>query len=317
MAKPRVFISSSYYDLKHFRSSVDIFIEGLGFETILSEKGNIAYNPDQRLDESCYREAQTADIFVLLVGGRYGSEVSGEKKKPTHEFFERYDSITRKEYESAILRNIPTYILIESNVYTEYHTFLKNKKNEEIVYAQVDSVNIFYFIEEILAKPFNNPIHTFERFSDIAVWLKEQWAGLFRDFLNRRSQQKQLTTLTNQVAQLKAINDTLQKYLETVVSKITPEEAPNLIESEQKRLEWRNAVLRNQFYSALLAPVGVSPDQALAAISDAKSFSDFAERVARLARVSKKEVLDIFHKEDGLRADLAAFRSMLGLKPLP
>jgi hypothetical protein len=190
MAKPRVFVSSSYYDLKHFRSSLDLFIEGLGFETILSEKGNIAYNPDQPLDESCYREAQTADIFVLHIGGRYGSEVSGEARKSTHQFFERYDSITKKEYESAIHRDIPTYILIEANVFSEYQTFLRNKDKEKISYAQIDSVNIFHFVEEILAKPRNNPTHTFERFSDIEAWLKEQWAGLFRDLLNRRSQQQ-------------------------------------------------------------------------------------------------------------------------------
>jgi hypothetical protein len=116
------------------------------------------------------------------------------------------------------------------------------------------------------------------------------------------------------VAQLKAINDTFQKYLEALASKITPEEAPKLIESEQKRLEWRNAVLANQFYSTLLAPVGVSPDQALAAL--AKSFSDFSERIARLTKASKKEVLDIFDKAEGLRADLTAFRLMPGLKPL-
>jgi hypothetical protein len=100
MAKPRVFLSSSYYDLKHFRASLDIFIERLGFESILSEKGNIAYNPDLPLDESCYREAQTADIFVLLIGGRYGSEISGERRTAGHKFFERYDSITKKEYET-------------------------------------------------------------------------------------------------------------------------------------------------------------------------------------------------------------------------
>ena len=157
MAKPRVFVSSSYYDLKHFRSSLDIFIEGLGFEGILSEKGNIAYNPDQPLKESCYREAQTADILVLLIGGRYGSAAGGEERKPTHKFFERYDSITKKEYESAIQRDIPTYILVETNVYAEYQTFLKNKEREDVSYAHVDSANIFRPIEEVLAKPRNNP----------------------------------------------------------------------------------------------------------------------------------------------------------------
>ncbi|MDD2778201.1 MAG: DUF4062 domain-containing protein, partial [Methanocellales archaeon] len=81
MAKPKVFVSSTYYDLKHLRSSLENFIESLGFEAILSEKGNIAFTPDIPLDESCYREAGNADIFVIIIGGRYGSEASREQKK--------------------------------------------------------------------------------------------------------------------------------------------------------------------------------------------------------------------------------------------
>jgi hypothetical protein len=80
MAKPRVFISSTFYDLKQVRSSLEVFIRGLGFDPVLSEKGSIAYTPDVPLDESCYREAQGCDVFVLIIGGRYGSEVSGDKR---------------------------------------------------------------------------------------------------------------------------------------------------------------------------------------------------------------------------------------------
>ncbi len=37
MAKPRVFISSTYYDLRHIRNDLDGFIKELGYEpTILS-----------------------------------------------------------------------------------------------------------------------------------------------------------------------------------------------------------------------------------------------------------------------------------------
>jgi hypothetical protein len=43
MARPRVFVSSTYFDLKDLRSSLDQFIKTLGFEAVLSEKGNIAY----------------------------------------------------------------------------------------------------------------------------------------------------------------------------------------------------------------------------------------------------------------------------------
>ncbi len=75
MASPRVFVSSTYYDLKHLRSALDAFIAGLGYEGVLSEKGDIAYAPDAPLDDSCYRAAEQADIFVLIIGGRYGSSL--------------------------------------------------------------------------------------------------------------------------------------------------------------------------------------------------------------------------------------------------
>ncbi|MGB8899763.1 MAG: DUF4062 domain-containing protein [Methylocella sp.] len=184
MARPRVFVSSTYYDLKHVRSSLDNFIEALGFDSVLSEKGDIAFSPDVPLDESCYREASTADVLVLIIGGRYGSAASTEEKKPARAVFERYDSITKKEYDAACSRDIPVYILIEQNVHTEYHTYLRNKDNENIQYAHVDSVNVFRLIQVILSKPRNNPVHTFERFSDIESWLREQWAGLFANFFS-------------------------------------------------------------------------------------------------------------------------------------
>jgi hypothetical protein len=234
MARPRVFVSSTYYDLKHIRSSLDMFIESLGFDAILSEKGDVAYSPDVPLDESCYREVDTADIFVLLIGGRYGSEASGQKK-PTREFFERYESITKKEYERAVNRDIPIYIMVESSVYGEYHTYLQNKALKTISYAHVDSVNVFSMIEAILAKPRNNPTHTFERFADIEQWLREQWAGLFRDILNRRSQQQQLAGLSDQIKKLQGVGDALQTYIEKMLPNIAPG-SEELIQSERARL---------------------------------------------------------------------------------
>jgi hypothetical protein len=106
MAKPRIFISSTFYDLKHVRSSLETFVVSLGYEPVLSEKGSIAYSPDVALDESCYREAKACDIFVLIVGGRYGSEVSASSTPDGKGFYELYESITRREYESASDRGI-------------------------------------------------------------------------------------------------------------------------------------------------------------------------------------------------------------------
>ena len=112
MAKPPIFVSSTYYDLKHLRASLEAFVEKLGYEPILSEKGDIAYSPDLPLDESCYREVRNADVFVLMVGGRYGSERSGQHPSVPKAFFDRYDSVTRLEYKAAVDRDIPIYVFV-------------------------------------------------------------------------------------------------------------------------------------------------------------------------------------------------------------
>jgi hypothetical protein len=125
MARPRVFVSSTYYDLRHIRGSIETFIESLGYEPVLSEKGDIAYAPNIALDESCYREAASSDVLVLIVGGRYGAERSDSRTTLPHGFFDRYDSITKLEYIKAIENNVPVYILVDAQVYAEYQTSQK------------------------------------------------------------------------------------------------------------------------------------------------------------------------------------------------
>jgi hypothetical protein len=321
MAKPRVFVSSTYYDLKHVRSSLDLFVESLGFEPILSEKGNIAYTPDAALDESCYREAANADIFVLIIGGRYGSEASGKEKIPNRAFFERYESITKKEYESAANRDIPVYVLIEASVYSEYQTYLRNKANKDIAYAHVDSVNVFRLIEDILAKPHNNPMHTFERFSDIESWLREQWAGFFRELLQKQSQQQQLAALNAQVSDLRAINETLRKYLEAVMQGIKPAASRGLIESEKRRLEKleRDQIIKdNRWWVWVRDQAPVEFDDFLDSMTGAKSFSDFANRlkVPESTTRAQGRIRETLLTNERARDDFNSIRLLLGRKPL-
>ncbi len=320
MAKPRVFISSTYYDLKHIRASLDIFVEALGFEPVLSEKGDIAYTPDVALDESCYREVMTADVYVLIIGGRYGSEASDSATRTSKLFFDRYESITKKEYQSAVERDVPTYILIESSVYAEYHTFLRNRDSTIVKYAHVDSVNIFKFIEEILARPRNNPVHTFERFADIEQWLREQWAGLFRELLRRRTDQKQLAALSNQVEDLKEVSNTLKRYLEAVLTGSSPADSSKLIADEEERLKQveQQEQLRDNDILIYLNQITQLPLEQLIAIFKASdSVNAFASQVASAAGKPdiESELIDIVRSIDDARIALFQLFDILQIEP--
>ena len=64
MAKPRVFISSTYYDLKHIRKSIELFITEVGYESVLFENGDIPFDSEHPLDESCYKELELSLIHI-------------------------------------------------------------------------------------------------------------------------------------------------------------------------------------------------------------------------------------------------------------
>ena len=133
MAKPRVFVSSSYYDLRHIRNSLENFIESLGYEGVLFESGDIPFRHDQPLDESCYDEVSICHIFVLIIGGRYGSPASDQAELTQAEkdkAYKKYNSITEKEYKAAREKDIPIFIFVEQNVLSEYQTFKKNRKEK-------------------------------------------------------------------------------------------------------------------------------------------------------------------------------------------
>jgi hypothetical protein len=168
MVKPRIFVSSTYYDLKHIRDSLESFIENIGYEAVLFEKGKIPYNHKSPLDESCYSEIANCHMFILIIGGRYGSP-SSEEGNETDEICQMYKSVTMKEYQSARDKDIPIFIFVEKNVYSEYHTYKMNIKNpSKVNYAYVDNVNVFKLLDEISSQTRNNSVKEFEEFGDIS-----------------------------------------------------------------------------------------------------------------------------------------------------
>ena len=306
MPRPRVFLSSTYYDLRHLRSSLEDFIGGVGFEPVLSEKGSVSYDPSIPLDQSCYHEVEEANIFVLLIGGRYGSPSSVETGKLTGEFYERYNSVTKEEFKTAIAKDIPVYVLIESKVDSEYRTFTNNRGRSDIKYAHVDSVNVFHLIDDILALQKNNAVHKFDCFSDIKGWLLRQWAGLFLDLLQehnepkhpklekqfrkmvqRESESNEVSFLSAQVEELSDIVLTLAKDVASMNKRLPPTEAADSSIDCYASMEDQvqlSRLRRNVFVSDLIRAYDVKLIDLAHILIEAKSYEELAGRLEVLTK---------------------------------
>ena len=291
MAKPRIFVSSTYYDLKHIRNTLEAFIDSFGYEAILFESGDIPFHHDQPLDESCYGEIQNCHMLILIVGGRYGSPTSDSKRpkgKELEKAYERFNSVTKKEYETARERDIPIFIFVEKGVLAEYQTYKDNRDNKTIKFAHVDSVNVYRLLDDILSQRRNNFVCEFEKFDDISNWLRDQWAGLFADFLSRKKTETSLRDLTAQVAQLGSVSTVLKEYTESMMRKIKPENFQAIITEQSKKLRatYIRRFSREPMIGYLLdkSPKNVGPARIYSAFEQSDSLSDFLKR----AKLPKK-----------------------------
>ena len=201
MAKPRVFLSSTFFDLQQVRADLERFIREQGYDPVLNEHGNIPYGKETKLEDYCYKEISNVDILVAIVGGRFGTS---SKSSP--------DSISQTELKTAYELNKQVYIFIDKGVYSEYRFYLSNKGNENINYTYADNIKIHEFIEFVEALPNNNTIHPFETSMDIVNFLKEQWAGLFQRFLQEQTRIKEINIIKGVEDTAKTLNQ-LVKFL--------------------------------------------------------------------------------------------------------
>lgn len=186
MAKPKVFISSTFYDLKQVRTDLDSFIESLGYDPIRNEEGDIPYGKDEALEDYCYKEIKGIDILISIIGSRFGSESK-----------RNLSSVSQIELRTALKEGKQVYIFIDKNVLSEYETYLLNKENSSMKYRYVDDVRIYSFIEEVKNLGSNNNIKGFESAHDITKYLKEQFAGLFQRFLEEQTRVKEISLIRN------------------------------------------------------------------------------------------------------------------------
>jgi len=198
VAKPRVFISSTFYDLRYVREDLERFVLELGYEPVRYEAGEVPYSAKAPLEESAYREVAFCDIIVSVIGGRYGADSAT-----------RDGSITQNELNEALEKGVQVYVFVEQSVLTEFETFKLNRENKKTKYRYVDNVKVFEFLEKIYALPQNNPITPFQTSADILTYLQAQWAGLFQRFLQEEKRLSEIRVLD----EMKTVSSTLQQLV--------------------------------------------------------------------------------------------------------
>ena len=168
--KPAVFVSSTCYDLKQIRADMKNFIENnYGFDAMLSEFDSFPIDPCKGTFENCLDNVdKSADIFILIVGTRYGYVTNKGK------------SITNLEYLHAKAKGIPVFVFVSKQIYNTLPLWRSNKDADFT--SVVDNPQIYEFVSEIYDES-EQWIYTYEIVDDIIITLKKQFALLFSDGL--------------------------------------------------------------------------------------------------------------------------------------
>ena len=218
--KPRIFVSSTFYDLKYIREDLSNFIKAHDFEPILFEDGDIGYTPGKPLDKSCYDTMRSSDMVILVIGGLYGSPATDEEQSP----FQEYMSVTRNEFRTAVNEGIPVFVFIDTKVYSEYAVYELNMKaieerNSMIKFSATKDINIFRFIREI--KNIGNiSITEFSKLTQIKDFLSKQWSDMFKKYLEILKEDRSNHEIKSAVSEMNVLVQKMNLMLDSVGKKI-------------------------------------------------------------------------------------------------
>ena len=295
MATPRVFISSTCYDLKHIRENLKYFVRTIGYEPVLSDEGDVYYDPSIHTHDSCLKEVETCQIFILIIGGRYGGKFKDDDT-----------SITNNEYKQAVLNNIPIFTLVEDAVYSDHNVYTTNKKtNPDIVnkinYPSIDNQKIFDFIDEVRKKVLNNSIFAFKDFSDMETYLKKQWAGMMYDFLIDRHHKKTTDTTNSLLNNLSIATQKSEELIKVLLKSSKVDDVDKTIEEINNKVEAENFIklILNKFKIDKLENTTIEELEKLELVDEWYKFVESINNFYTTTQENDGEVFEVLWSLDG------------------
>lgn len=178
MAIPRIFISSTFRDLKDVREEIREFVQDHGFNSVLFEDEDVVFEPNLLIEDSCYEEVKSCSMLILIIRSNYGTRSSRSSDRANA------CSITQLEYCSARDTGIPIYVFIDQRSYDEYNSYVIQGRPDNFKFSYLENSDLAHFIDIIYNDKAFMYLHTYNKISDIKYTLKKQWAGLLNNYLN-------------------------------------------------------------------------------------------------------------------------------------
>lgn len=311
MAKLRIFVSSTCYDLDILRSELRPFITGLGYEPVMSDYSDVLFDHRSHTHESCLKEVPGCDMVLLIIGSRFGGTATPaalatidfaamEKLSTKSEILASKEklSITQLEVLKAIEQGIPVHAFVDEKVLHDHHVYERNKDKKELI-DQIDFPSIqkretakyiFEFINFLNHRLTNNGIVGFARLEEIRLHLLSQWSQMFQRLLyesrTTAREARRYSDFSERIDDLKAV----------VLASLA---TPGLRDTARGALEFRHLI---SFVSAL----GLEDQRAL--LLSSESWPDIL-RVAHIVRTEEPVNRDFPAEVFLIRDDGTFFRA--------
>lgn len=171
---PNIFISSTIADLQHLRDAIRDTIQEIHYTPRMSEFGDLGYLPNLSAEDSCYQSVKECQLFILLIGKRYGA--LGKNKL----------GVTHNEFQTARQLKLPVICLIDHEVHTFKQIHEANSDKNTIYPGMDDPKMTFKLIQEFSSYSQNNGYLVYKTMLEARHHIKNQLAHIFCDLVMKR-----------------------------------------------------------------------------------------------------------------------------------
>ena len=154
----RVFLSSTIYDLKDVRNTVQKALRDQGYAVLASEDGSIPIDSSKHSYAICLKAAKNCECLIAIIDSRFGGVMPGSMV-----------SITQAEVEAALDQGRQVLIFVRQAVWDakEVYKAYKSKGHPFVPTKLVDDERVFDLINAISKRARANWIFQFNLPDDL------------------------------------------------------------------------------------------------------------------------------------------------------